>query len=250
MGGVKHGETHNIGLLIHYIIQSQQWEVLERRWRSREGVGRERQQIQMSDNVDNISNLDKILCKGECEKKKRGYWEWQIIIWRREKKGYRQLGKRENNDTGEREVDGNDSSSFSQKYTHKTQHLKYKSTSCTEGREGKKNQAHSIKRHINSNGRRGRKCIKEADENTGSERKVAGGRRKRAHHVCHHLHLRPPFSSIFLPSSSALPHLCTVLNVHFSDLSLSLSLSPSFISSLFFLSVTSLFSLYLLLSPP
>lgn len=23
MGGVKHGETHNIGLLIHYIIQSQ-----------------------------------------------------------------------------------------------------------------------------------------------------------------------------------------------------------------------------------
>lgn len=23
MGGVKHGETHNVGLLIHYIIQSQ-----------------------------------------------------------------------------------------------------------------------------------------------------------------------------------------------------------------------------------
>lgn len=23
MGGVKHGESHNVGLLIHYIIQSQ-----------------------------------------------------------------------------------------------------------------------------------------------------------------------------------------------------------------------------------
>lgn len=28
MGGVKHGEAHDVGLLIHYVIQSQEREVL------------------------------------------------------------------------------------------------------------------------------------------------------------------------------------------------------------------------------
>lgn len=28
MGVVKHGETHNVGLIVHYVIQSEQREVL------------------------------------------------------------------------------------------------------------------------------------------------------------------------------------------------------------------------------
>lgn len=45
MGGVKHGETHDVGLLIHYVIQSQEWEVLEKE--EEEQGERERQTIQV-----------------------------------------------------------------------------------------------------------------------------------------------------------------------------------------------------------
>lgn len=38
VGGVKHGEAHDVGLLVHDVIQSQEGEVLERKgWRRREG---------------------------------------------------------------------------------------------------------------------------------------------------------------------------------------------------------------------
>lgn len=74
MRRVKHGKSHNIGLLIHYIIQSQEREVLEKK-RSGEGVCRERQKIQVSDNVDSVSNLsseEKYFAKKSVIKKKRG----------------------------------------------------------------------------------------------------------------------------------------------------------------------------------
>lgn len=90
------------------------------------------------------------------------------------------------------------------KNTHKTS--KAQEHTMFRGRWGDKkkhkNQAQSIKWHINSNGRRGGEDIKEADENTRRVERVEG--RKRAHLVCHRLH------PSFLPSSSALTHLFTV----------------------------------------
>lgn len=47
MGGVEHGETHDVGLLIHYVIQPQQWEVLHPRKKKRE----------MSDHADSTSSV-------------------------------------------------------------------------------------------------------------------------------------------------------------------------------------------------
>lgn len=42
MRSVKHGESHNIGLFIHYIIQSQEGEVLEEEEKKkREGAAEE-----------------------------------------------------------------------------------------------------------------------------------------------------------------------------------------------------------------
>lgn len=79
--GVKHGETHNVGLLIHYVIQSQQGEVLRRQGRKRRGRGvcRGRAEIQVSDNVDSVSSPEhkrKLLRKEECiYKNKTGCWE-------------------------------------------------------------------------------------------------------------------------------------------------------------------------------
>lgn len=83
------------------------------------------------------------------------------------------------------------------KNTHKTS--KAQEHTMFRGRWGDKkkhkNQAQSIKWHINSNGRRGGEDIKEADENTRRVERVEG--RKRAHLVCHRLHPRTPFSSKF-----------------------------------------------------
>lgn len=50
MGGVKHGETHDVGLLVHYVIQPQQWEVLDGE--------RQKPKIHMSDFVDDELNLE------------------------------------------------------------------------------------------------------------------------------------------------------------------------------------------------
>lgn len=87
-----------------------------------------------------------------------------------------------------------------------------------------KNQARGIKWHINSNGRRGAEYIKEADENTGSVERAAGGRRKRAQHICHHLYLKPLLCISFCTADASLP-LCIV---HlFSPVSVHLTLSPT-----------------------
>lgn len=70
--GVKHGETHDVGLLIHYVIQSQQGEVLRRPGSKKRGAGclqREREEIQVSDSVDSVSSSQhkrKLLRKEEC----------------------------------------------------------------------------------------------------------------------------------------------------------------------------------------
>lgn len=119
------------------------------------------------------------------------------------------------------------------------------------GKWKNKNQPRNIKWYIYSNAWKGGEHIKEKDENTASFGKVAGGRRKRAHHICHHLHPRPPLYFLFSspPSSSAHPHLHTV--IRFSNVSL-FFLLPIFIASLFF-SLTSLYfhllSTFFLLTP-
>lgn len=81
------------------------------------------------------------------------------------------------------------------------------------GKWKNKNQTCNIKWYIYSNAWKGGEHIKEKDENTASFGKVAGGRRKRAHHICHHLHPKPPLYFLFSspPSSSAHPHLHTVI---------------------------------------
>lgn len=86
MRSVKHGESHNIGLFIHNIIQSQEGKVLgeEEKKKKKEGersvedVCKKRQKIQVSDNIDSESNLrseEKHRVKRSVIKKRRGYGE-------------------------------------------------------------------------------------------------------------------------------------------------------------------------------
>lgn len=116
MSSVKHGKPHNVGLLIHYIIQSQQWEILDRK-----KVSKEKEKIPVSDNVwQCVKILHWAECDTENEMVTLNFW------WRKKKKDIYSR----NSNLEEIEVDGNDSCSFKQKYMHKTseagEHIKYR----------------------------------------------------------------------------------------------------------------------------
>lgn len=116
------------------------------------------------------------------------------------------------------------------------------------GRRKNKNQVHSIKWHINSNGREGGRCIKEADENSRSMERVGGWEKKKSTSRLSSpspQNLRPLLYFFFYPFH--IFHISKSLYSMFTSQIFSFSLPPLFHPSLF--SVTSLLSFYLTLSP-
>lgn len=69
--GVEHGEAHDVGLVVHNVIQPQEREVLRAPRTTQQGKkGKRKRVFQMSDHVDSLSSVKINTVRGQVQRKK------------------------------------------------------------------------------------------------------------------------------------------------------------------------------------